>query len=158
MTDVTINICQPGHGASCALCCGSHHPESAFLREAGRSGFPLRPPGVADGMQCSCIGYLDAGKKTIGCLVYASERPPRVESLFRTTCTHFSCRAREVLSGAEILFAAQLMRDWYYYALLVNSIDLLRELTARYRTTCDVPREVLEGVRASLEARALVGD
>lgn len=50
-----INICRPGHGASCALCCGSHNylasPEhiSALFKERGvpkkRKSLPLPQSG-----------------------------------------------------------------------------------------------------------------
>ncbi len=97
----TVNICQPGHGASCALCCGSHnivggraalHAEfsrraygmelrpshgtapAANTAEIGPSASieGIRPPReFADGIQCPHVGFIDTERTLIGCLVYA---------------------------------------------------------------------------------------
>ncbi|TAL31215.1 MAG: hypothetical protein EPN93_18200 [Spirochaetes bacterium] len=158
MTRASVNICQPGYGASCALCCGSHNPASTFLADdraredfaaLGTTG-PVQP----EKMHCGHIGYLDRDARVIGCLVYATERPPESAALFESTCRHFSCRARDVLSAEEIAFAAQLMGDWVYYPLLITAIDLLRDMNRQYRTPENVPPSVTDSVKAGLRERA----
>jgi hypothetical protein len=104
-------------------------------------------------MHCDHIGYLDRERGVIGCLVYASPRPPESAMLFESTCRHFSCRARDVLSAEEIRFAARLMGDWVYYPLLINDIDLLRTMNRQYRTPENVPSSVLDSVKAELRER-----
>ncbi len=178
-----INICQPGYGASCALCCGSHniiggrgtlHAEfsrrsrdardrmvrhnTTFMGETG-TGAPLpiikALPAKAhtDGILCPHVAFIDAGKQLIGCLIY-NDREGRAATrgFFEYTCCNFSCAARETLVDDEILFAARLMRDWYYYGPLVNSIDLLKKLFREYHTPGNVPEATLEAVKRRLEA------
>lgn len=183
----TINICQPGYGASCALCCGSHNMtggrevlHAEFTRRAvrprdrasGEAGITAGESGSAtrahaadghplkahtDGMWCPHVGFIDADRRLIGCLIY-SDRPGRAGTggFFEYTCRNFSCAARENLDDDEILFAALLTRDWYYYGPLVNSIDLLKRLYRDYRAPRNVPERTLEAVKRRLET-ALYG-
>jgi hypothetical protein len=184
----TINICQPGHGASCALCCGSHNMTGGrealfaeFTRRslhrhdrasgeavitAGESGTGTRAyagsehllKAHTDGIRCPHVGFIDADRRLIGCLIY-SDCPGRAgtRGFFEYTCRNFSCAAREILDDDEILFAALITRDWYYYGPLVNSIDLLKRLYRDYRAPGNVPEGTLEAVKRRLET-ALYGE
>ncbi len=142
MRDSAVNICQPGHSASCALCCGSHNfnagPDeiACILSSRGRGEMRQMDDGIClfkDGTQCPHMGIIDEDTGTIGCLIYlrATDEDP-AKSFFMYTCKNFSCRARETLSREEILFAARLMGDWYYYSLLINEITLLQGLVRKY--------------------------
>lgn len=153
MRELTVNICQPGHNASCALCCGSHNfnagPDeiTRFLMSRGRG--EKRPAGdgmclFEDATRCPHIGIINGDARTIGCLIYLrTANGDPAESFFKYTCKNFSCRARETLSREEILFAARLMRDWYYYSLLINEITLLQGLFRKYGLPERIPREEL---------------
>jgi hypothetical protein len=166
-----ISICQPGR-ASCALCCGSHNYmarigdiESLFTRRASICGGAFQgndmaisacgpdvPKVIDDAIQCCFVGYIDAERKKIGCLLYAGEGRPdrRFENLKSGLCEHFSCLAREVLDEDEIGFAAELMGDWFYYGLLINDINLLRETKRNYKSPGDVPAEKLSAIKKIL--------
>ncbi len=176
----TINICQPGYGASCALCCGSHNiagGRAAMLVEFARraalfgargaetEGAMVQPPmpmpaehpsGPAlhdDAIRCPLAGFIDADRTLVGCLAYS--RPPESDAargFFERTCRTFSCPARETLDDSETLFAARLTGDWYYYGLLINSIPLLRELIHSHGVPENVPERRLRAVKNRLEA------
>lgn len=176
----TINICQPGYGASCALCCGSHniaggraamHAEFSRRtalyggRAAEGEGAMARPPvpmpaehpcGPSlhdDAIRCPLAGFIDADRTLVGCLVYS--RPPETDpahGFFERTCRTFSCAARETLEDSEALFAARLLGDWYYYGLLINSIPLLRELIHSHGVPGNVPESRLRELKSRLEA------
>ncbi len=182
----TINICQPGYGASCALCCGSHnialgraamHAEFSRrtalfgARGAEADGAKMRPPGSVpaehtsvtalhdDAICCPFVGFIDADRTLIGCLVYS--RPPEADAargFFERTCRTFSCPARETLDDAEALFAARLTGDWYYYGLLINSIPLLRELIHSHGVPGNVPDSELRTVKRRLETGLSAAD
>ncbi|HNU91237.1 MAG TPA: hypothetical protein PKO25_05150 [Spirochaetota bacterium] len=175
-----INICQPGYGASCALCCGSHNftggreamrsefvrrsplpedfrPEDAAASARTRTGDPdRRHTGQAlhdDAIACPHVGFLDREQTLIGCLIYdLSHKPGASGEFFEATCRRFSCLARERLDDSEVLFAARLLGDWYYYGLLINSIQILRELIRAYTVPENVPASVLQALKGGLEA------
>ncbi len=142
MRDIAVNICQPGHNASCALCCGSHNfnagPDeiARLLMSRGRGEKPPAGGGIClfdDATRCPHIGIINEDIQTIGCLIYGHAiKGETIDAFFEYTCKNFSCRAREMLSREEILFAARLMGDWYYYSLLINEITLLQGLFRKY--------------------------
>lgn len=162
----TTNLCRPGYGASCALCCGSHNYNASqeeiyalFQKRremfqkfsagyiinrvrASRSNltgsyYPERtiddgiiitlPKLYNDGLQCPFVALLDDG--TVGCVIYPTKESAdsRFDCFQNYTCKYFSCASKEILSDEEILYAARLFGDWYYYTLLIHSIDLLRK-------------------------------
>jgi len=169
-----INICRPGMGASCALCCGSHNYtvsreelEHLFVAR-GEQGpeIPLKHPEYSseekifpDAMQCLHVGIITENCSEVGCLIYRdSEGRGDAESFFRGTCSNFYCAAWDTLSDEEVLFAARLMRDWYYYSLLINDIETLQELCADYRDPEDVSLERLEELKIVLLERLIEED
>jgi hypothetical protein len=169
-----INRCRPGLGASCALCCGSYNYRLSreeledLLIERGEKGpeIPLRHPEsfsmgrlFSEAMQCPHVGIISGEFNEIGCLIYRdTERAESVESFFRGTCSNFYCAAWDTLSDGEVLFAAGLMRDWYYYGLLINDIETLQELCADYSDPEDVPGDKLEELKIILLERLIEED
>jgi len=169
-----INICRPGFDASCALCCGSHNYtlpreelEHLFIVRGERGpDIPLKHPEssseekiFSDAMQCPHVAVTGGNCSEIGCLIYRdSEGRGDAESFFRGTCSNFYCAAWDTLSDEEVLFAAGLMGDWYYYSLLINDIETLQELCADYRDPEDVPAGRLEELKNILLERLIEED
>jgi len=161
-----LNLCRPGYGASCALCCGSHNYNASFeeihalfkkrremlklytrtyivncLRTSRSnltgSYYPLStidegiiitlPKLYQDGIQCPFVILLD--DETIGCTLYpeTAHEDMRFDCFQNYTCKYFSCYSKEILADDEIIYAARLFRDWYYYTLLIHSINVLRQ-------------------------------
>ena len=186
-----INICNPGQGASCALCCGSHNyrasREEVGVLFARRSGLLAQynrqylinamtasrsnltgsyyyrqedtlaltlPALFGDCPRCPFVGYVD-DEMHAGCLLYPADHPPelRQECFLSYRGKLFACRAREVLSDGEILYAARLTRDWYYYSLLIHDEGLLRRLMREWPDPADVPERERGRMRDALEDR-----
>ncbi|MCP4136184.1 MAG: hypothetical protein GY754_34755 [bacterium] len=179
-----INICQPGHNASCALCCGSHNYNDSHNSIARifrhRTGIFNNPDNIPrenststsrhtslddrlkqssspkrfdDGIQCHFVGYLNNREPAIGCLAYSNKDVflPEQKCFFSKTCRSFSCLAREILSDIEILFAAKLMRDWFYYSLFINDINILKDTCKNYKTPENLPGNILESIKKELD-------
>ena len=161
-----INRCQPGYGASCSLCCGSHNyampPEriqDMFMdRDRACSKRPLQHMEVAcaeklfsDELQCPNVGMQETEPGVLCCLVYGEhDRGEEFESFFNGTCKTFHCPAWYCLTDRQVLFAARLMGDWYYYALLINDIESVQDLCARYNRPEDVSAEELASLKSDL--------
>jgi len=185
----TLNLCRPGHGASCALCCGSHNYNAPFeeihalfkkRREifklysseyiakcirASRSNltgsyYPFStidesiiitlPKLYQDGIQCPFVILLDDG--TIGCAIYpeTTQEDMRFDCFNNYTCKYFSCIAKEILTPAEIEYAARLFKDWYYYTLFIHSINILRQFKERYPHLENVSLEDINKLKQTL--------
>ena len=164
--DNRVNRCRPGFGASCALCCGSHNYamgpdgiEELFLsrnNEALKTA-PLHPEESTaeklfhDAMQCPHVGMDPAEPGIVCCLIYDDpDRDASIESFFTGTCRSFYCPAWHELTDRQVLFAARLMRDWYYYSLLINHIGAVHDLCAQYDEPEDVPGDELSALKDEL--------
>lgn len=170
----SINPCRPGLGASCSFCCGSHNftlspekIEDLFINRGSRRNSPamLHPEQnceeklVREGMQCPHIGISESEPSIICCLVYNdNNRGAGLDSFFRGTCRHFRCPAFTYLSDQEVLFAAGLTSDWYYYSLLINSIETVKELYAEYGMPENVPEGMLIDIKEDLVQNLLEDD
>lgn len=191
----SINLCRPGFGASCALCCGSHNYDasckdiaalfqkrreifwnysSAYLIKQVRvsrsnltgSYYPERtidegiiitlPKLYHDGQQCPFVCLLE--DDTIGCAIYPSqnEADGRFECFQNYTCKYFSCASKEILADEEILYAAGLFRDWYYYTLFIHSIDLLRNFRQLHPIPEKTGEDALFMLKRQLETSLLL--
>jgi hypothetical protein len=172
MNNRRINICRPGYGASCALCCGSHNyrlsnneVEELFLKR-GAEGSPrpyLHPYTVSfdkiyrDAMQCPHVGLSDDNE--ICCVIYSEpDKKGDVLSFFRGTCSNFYCPAWDVLTDKQVVFAARLMKDWFYYSLLINDIEAVQNLSASYSSPDDVPEYELEDLKKDIIERFIAED
>ncbi len=109
---------------------------------------------IDEGIQCSFVGFTGIDGE-IGCLAYNNQGPftDADGEFFIKTCKIFSCRARDELTAGEIRFAAELMRDWYYYSLLIHEIPMLRDLIKRYSTVQSVTEERLSRIQTILICR-----
>jgi hypothetical protein len=161
-----INRCQPGYNASCSLCCGSHNyamPASQIedlLSERAEKIINSAPkhPYVScfeklfsHEVQCQNVGVLPDDPVLVGCLSYAGYgQDADFKSFFKGTCKTFLCAAWDDLTDRQVLFAAELMHDWYYYSLLINNIEAVHDICALYDSPEDVPLEELELLKESL--------
>jgi hypothetical protein len=170
----TVNRCRPGYGASCSLCCGSHNYtippgqiEEMFLERGSEltAGGHLHPETataeklIQDAMQCSHVGIRSESPGEVCCLVYDDyQRGNEVESFVEGTCRSFYCPAWDNLTDRQVLFAARLMGDWYYYSLFINHIEAVQEISAEYTKPEDVPDDVLVSLKEELVERFLEED
>jgi hypothetical protein len=166
MIDLSLNICRPGFNATCSLCCGSHnykltHDECDQLFRLRstriRNGFFVNESGnvpevVSGAMQCKYVGYTDRENNEIGCLIHESETKmsPFRKDFFRNVCSTFYCKGRDVLTKKEILFAAELTGDWFYYPILITEIKYLRKLVNQYENPCKIPEEEKKKIKKDL--------
>lgn len=169
-----INRCRPGHGASCALCCGSHNYaaapediESIFIdrgldRTISIHGHPEDSSGKKlfdDAIQCPNVGMSREDPGIICCLVYdCAPHDKKISSFFNGTCKNFFCAAWDSLTDEEVLFAAELMGDWYYYSLFINDIESLKEEFSTYGTPQHVPVSRLAEIKEKLVQRLIDED
>lgn len=175
ISKIKVNPCRPGHGASCAFCCGSHNytlqpelVEEIFTKRESNPAtiYCSRHPEesdneklVQDGMQCPHIGISESEPGIVCCLVYTNDcKKPALKSFFDGTCKNFYCTAWNELTADQVLFAAGLMQDWYYYSLLINCNDLLVELYADYGCPSDVPALKLEEIKKELAQKLYEDD
>lgn len=172
--ETLVNRCQPGYNASCSLCCGSHNfviaPERIedmlIDRTCAGSNRPLRHQEEAcaeklfrEEMQCPHIGMLSSRPCLVGCLIYTDhDRGDRVESFFNGTCKTFLCPAWYDLTDRQVVFAARLMHDWYYYSLFINHSEAVHEICAAYDLPEDVPPDVLCSLKEELVERMMDED
>lgn len=167
-----VNICHPGYGASCSLCCGSHNYRmnrdeiEALFVERGISGSqqPYKHPYTVtreklyrDAMQCPHVGI--SSGDGICCLIYDEpDKKGELLSFFRGTCGNFYCPAWDVLTESQVIFAARLMGDWFYYSLLINDIEAVENLCATYNSPEDVPDDELEDLKMEILERFIAED
>ncbi len=105
---------------------------------------------VPEGMQCPHTGFSQSEPGILCCLVYSEYLSGGVASFFNGTCRQFLCPAWDELTDREVLFAAELTGDWYYYSLLINSIELIKDICADYTSPGDVPEERLMELKKEL--------
>lgn len=104
-----------------------------------------------DAIQCPFVGYIES-TATIGCLIYPESHSTdlREHRLTGKTCRYFSCAAKEILTDDEILFAARMMQDWYYYSLFINDIAFLKKIYLNLRNKETVPENVMKEIKDNL--------
>jgi hypothetical protein len=189
---VSVNICRPGYGASCSLCCGSHNYqvgrveiEALFVRRArimkaysrdflvrkmiayrscmtgsyyidpsDRLFNPAVPALYQDCPRCPFVGFVSKDRLA-GCLLVREDDPSdlRHECFLSYRGKIFTCPARESLHDKEILYAARLARDWYYYGILIHEPELLRRLMEEHPDAGEVPALRREALERELEKR-----
>jgi hypothetical protein len=108
---------------------------------------------VRDGMQCANVGILRSDPDIVCCLSYHDEHTGSGETFFKGTCKKYHCPAWSELTDRQVLFAAELMKDWYFYSLLINAIELTTDLCADYEHPDDVPSEILDELKIELTSR-----
>jgi len=153
-----INPCQPGFGASCALCCGSHNqrlsPEKLKCFYKKNEIIESPDPLLTDGTHCAYIGVVDDNTNLIGCTIYKqTNKTADISEFFNTVCSVFQCKAFEELENEEILFAAELCRDWFYYSILIVDIKELRRLITLFKKVSKITDEEKTKIFHYLENR-----
>lgn len=110
-------------------------------------------------MQCPNVGILESDPGIVCCLTYHDNHEGSgFESFFNGTCKNFYCVAWNELTDRQVLFAAELMKDWYYYSLLINSLETLMDLCAEYESPSDVPDEILDELKIELVDKLMEDD
>lgn len=110
-------------------------------------------------MQCPHIGISGSEPGIVCCLTYFdNHHGSGFESFFNGTCKTFLCTAWNELTDRQVLFAAELMKDWYYYSLLINSLEILIDLCAEYESPKDVPENVLSELKIELKEKLMEDD
>ena len=109
---------------------------------------------MKDGMQCGNVGFSRSDPGLVCCLTYDDDHNGSgFESFFTGTCKNFRCTAWNELTDRQVMFAAELMKDWYYYSLLINSLEMTMDLCAEYGSPADVPEEIIEELKIELAAK-----
>lgn len=169
MNNKKVNICQPGFDASCSLCCGSHEGgmsgddlEALYLVRGETNRDHVDRPDVipappAERTPCPWIGRLNPvpGNRLIGCLIYhdPSRGGKSWEKFILNTCRSFSCQARDTLDEQEIIYAARLCRDWFYYSLIIHLPVTLRALMKSHPDPDDVTPAEHESLQSYLRSQ-----
>lgn len=110
-------------------------------------------------MQCQNVGISESEPGIVGCLTYHDcHKGSGFDSFFSGTCRTFLCVAWNELTDRQVLFAAELMKDWYYYSLLINSLEILMELCAEYEAPGDVPGEIIAELKLELVRNLMEDD
>lgn len=111
----------------------------------------FQPRFLEDGMQCEFVA-VNEEDNIIGCMAYSdnSMLSSDFNLFFEKTCKTFFCKAGEILSNKEILFAAELARDWYYYPLLINEVNHLRKIMKLYQFPNQVDPEYFDKIKKNL--------
>lgn len=149
-----INLCRPGYSASCAFCCGSHNfnTNDKVIASILKGKTACQPPPIhKDGIRCPHIGFIDERKTLIGCMIYDKKTNiEKMDKFFKVTCKNFYCPAHDILTAQEVLFAAELMADWYYYGLFINEALLLKESYKKFKHAGCVPSGILMQIKEKL--------
>ena len=170
----SINRCQPGHGSSCSLCCGSHNYtfsieeiENIFEKRGQNSdNIFLKHPEISDfikifpnELQCSHVGIIPSEHGNPGCLLYDDYNlESKLGIFYKGTCKRFHCPAWDELTDEQVIYAARLMKDWYYYSLFINDIEAVQELHATYSNPEDVPDDELDIIKEEIKERFIEED
>ncbi len=110
-------------------------------------------------MQCPNLGMQSSDHGLVGCLIYNDHAMGgEIESFFSGTCKAFHCPAWYDLTDKQVLFAAELMGDWYNYSLFINDIESVHEICAQYSRPEDVPADELSILKEELAERLLEED
>lgn len=126
---------------------GSYYP----LRAIDKDIVITLPKLYQDGIQCPFVILLD--DETIGCALYpeTAQEDIRFDCFQNYTCKYFSCQSKEILTNDEIIFAARLFGDWYYYTLLIHSINVLRQFREHQPDPEQVIPEDIENLKQQLK-------
>jgi len=110
-----------------------------------------------DAMQCPHVGMISGSE--VCCLIYDDPaKDGDLLTFFNGTCRNFYCPAWDVLTDREIIFAAQLTGDWFYYSLLINDVETLQNLCADYGSPDEVSEEEFENLKEELLDRFIEED
>ena len=150
------SLCQPDSSKSCGACCGLYNwenhsrqalipllekrrtlffslgrdPEN-FQRAYEEEELPPNPKLLETIYNCEFLGFLDGGKKRVGCLLHPSVhegRDLRDHCFYgKEICSDHYCPSHTLLTPAEKRSVLLAIEDWYLYGLVITDIDLVRE-------------------------------
>ena len=151
-----VHLCQPDARKSCGACCGLYNYQDhsrAHLRDllekrtALYASFGDRfqreeyqekeavletSPKLLEAIcNCEFLGFLDSGKKRVGCLLHPSQNQGeelRYHSYYGPAlCANHFCPSYSHLTVAEQKAVVSVLDDWYLYGLVITDIDLVKE-------------------------------
>ena len=153
---LSFSLCQPDSSKSCGACCGLYNWEehsrktllsmlekrSALFLSLGRDPeifqevcaremFHSNPKLLEEVYNCEFLGFLDGGKKRVGCLLHPSvnEGQDLRDHCFygEEICAGHHCPSHSHLTPVERKSIVLALEDWYLYGLVITDIDLVKD-------------------------------
>ena len=149
-------LCQPDSSKSCGACCGLYnwedhsrdalerllrrrtslflswkHDLRGFQEVYAAEAFPFNPKLLETIYNCEFLGFLDNGKRRVGCLLHPSVN--QGEDLRNhcyygaDLCAGHFCPSHTHLTRVEQKAVLSSLEDWYLYGLVITDIDLVKE-------------------------------
>ncbi len=147
-----IHLCQPDGEKSCGACCGLYnwkdHSRAALEKLLRNRTSPISPPVnpesppqsapppgyvklLDDIYNCEFLGFVDAGRKRVGCLLHPAVnggKDLRDSSFYGVElCAGHFCPGYTYLTAVEQEAVVSSLQDWYLYGLVITDIDLVKE-------------------------------
>jgi hypothetical protein len=80
---------------------------------------------------CEYVGFLDAGEKTVGCLLHPMQNAGQdmrdISFYGRELCDGHFCPSYSYIAKDEKLAILEILDDWYLYGVCITDIDLVKE-------------------------------
>ena len=160
----SYSLCQPDPSKSCGACCGLYNCEDhsrntlevllqrrtslflssgkdpeLFQKAYSVEKFPSNPKLVEAIYNCEFLGFLDAERKRVGCLLHPSVNQGeelRYHCCFYgpELCAGHFCPSYTYLTQAEQKTVLVSLEDWYLYGLVITDIDLVKEFCQQVQT------------------------
>ncbi len=157
-------LCQPDPTKSCGACCGLYNWEDhsratlepllqrrthlflssrrdpeLFQKAYSAEKFLSNPKLVEAIYNCEFLGFLDAGRKRVGCLLHPSVNQGeelRYHCCFYgpELCAGHFCPSYTFLDRSEQKTVLVSLEDWYLYGLVITDIDLVKEFCQNVQT------------------------
>ncbi len=152
-----VHLCQPDTSKSCGACCGLYNyadsgredlvkrlrNRSLLFRRIVRgpedlSLFSETVKTMEDDRKryevihcCEYVGFLDAGEKTVGCLLHPMQNAGQdmrdISFYGRELCDGHFCPSYSYIAKDEKLAILEILDDWYLYGVCITDIDLVKE-------------------------------
>jgi len=160
---IDVSLCHPDPTKSCGACCGLYNWEDhsrrtllgrlekstefffssgqdpeAFRRALAREPLPANPKLLETLYNCEFLGFVDGGKKRVGCLLHPSVnqgRDLRDHCFYGAEiCAGHFCPSHTCLTRPEQQSVRAALEDWYLYGLVITDIDLVKEFFHHVQT------------------------
>jgi len=151
-----IHLCQPDARKSCGACCGLYNYQDhsrSYLQnllemrtrlyasfgenfqaeeyQEKAASFETSPKLLEAICNCEFLGFLDPGRKRVGCLLHPSQNRGeelRYHSYYGPAlCANHFCPSYSNLSVVEQKSVVAVLDDWYLYGLVITDIDFVKE-------------------------------
>ncbi len=155
-----MNLCRPDTNKSCAACCGLYNvadgtrptlhkkltnrtdrfrdvkrtPDALNEFEAEVRARELTPPHDEGIHVCEFTGFVDAGRRSVGCMLHPCAPGNEGVDLRgmchygSMACKSFYCPAWEELSPDRTQIISNTVHDWHLYGLVVTDTDFVLSL------------------------------